>query len=147
MFTLFHLCTFVGRTRVACELSSCLMNHGRSSGYTGGEFENKTPLVTCYALVTTQPPVKKSSISSTDLRAGALTGRTTQTVTHRRSAITPTKCRRLSDIHNIDFFWCIFYKLIRFGKLNNFLVRQRSSRDACSLAKCFCGFVLVCFSD
>lgn len=114
----------MGRTRVACGLSSWLMNHGRSSGYrsTGGEFENKNPLVICSALVTTQPPMKKSSISSTDLRAGALTGRTTQTMTHRSSARTHTKCRRLFDIHDIYFFfsWALFHKRVRLGSLITF---------------------------
>lgn len=96
------------------------MNHGRSPGFTGGEFENKNPFVICYALVTSQLQMKKSSISSTDLRAATLTGRMTQTVTHRRSAITPNKCWKLFYIHNIDFFWAPFHKFVRLGSLITF---------------------------
>lgn len=62
--------------------------------------------------------MKKSSISSTDPRVGILTGRMTQTVTHQRSAISPTKCQKLFYIHN--FFLAPLHKLIRLGSLPTF---------------------------
>lgn len=62
-------------TRVACGFLSCFMNHGSSPGHTGGEFANKNALVICHALVTSQLPITKSSISSRDRRPGTLTGR------------------------------------------------------------------------